>query len=144
MAAIREVVLDAETGLPEVRVSRSEDGQLTYRVHQIHPGGMSVYVPISDAVLQQMREHFDGGDDKWQEKLQAVATSYAVSLRSADAQREMVASELQARLDAMGATMDVERAEHAETLAELQALRTQPVPETTTTKRTAARGRATT
>lgn len=87
-----EVVLDAETGLPQVVASRSVDGQLTYRVHTVRSGGGSVFLPVTDAVVREMaaRRHDPDEEVSFGERLREVAEAYARSLEP-DVQGDLAA-----------------------------------------------------
>ena len=105
-----EIILDAVTGLPEVRATRSPDGQLTFRLHTVRSGGMSVFIPISDGVLRSVRAtpgHVD--DDDWETRVRGIALAVAASLRTAEAQRQARVEDLEGQLGAMGESLDAER-----------------------------------
>lgn len=110
---VREVVLDNKTGLPEVKASRSEEGQMTFRVHMIAPGGMSVYQPISDGLLRQMREDFANSEDdhSWEDEIKAVQRAYAASLRNAVGETVQRVADLEAENAALATVADAAREE---------------------------------
>jgi hypothetical protein len=99
--AVREIVLDPETGLPEIRATRAEDGTLRYRVHTVHPGGgMAVFQEVTEPTFRLMREKFgqvaDGMADRLRQMQLALAASYqdaaeAEAVRFAELQQDHAA-----------------------------------------------------
>lgn len=99
---MREVVLDTESGLPEVRASRSEDGQLRFRYHTIRPGGMSVWETVTDEVLRRMSQ-VDRSSFEAQIKAAQLQIAREVAERAHASERETEG--LRERLDAAEALL---------------------------------------
>jgi uncharacterized Zn finger protein (UPF0148 family) len=130
----RDVVLDPKTGLPEVRASRSQDGQVTFRVHVLQSGGGSIFSPVSDATHQLLRDQYGEPAADWEERISRVQKMYAATMDKNADDTDAVArlEELTAEHAALAEQVESERtrADEAELkvaryMSELAAMRKQ-------------------
>ena len=115
LAIMLEVLLDTVSGLPLVQASRTDDGQLTFRLITVRPGGMVVAQPVTESVMRDVQRK---SSERLADRVAVAAVAAAAGLENADrAQRQRVA-DLEGQVAELEGQLVAERAENAKLAGE--------------------------